>query len=380
MIKQNEIGVYIHIPFCVSKCIYCDFVSMPADKTVHRDYVDALCKEINEFNKESECTYLVKTVFFGGGTPSILDSDLIARIINTLKNKLVFAKECEISIECNPGTVDREKLKTYYDKGINRISFGLQSVDNKELKNLGRIHTFEEFLDSYKWAREQGFSNINIDIMSALPGQRLQNWVKTLETVVNLSPEHISAYSLIVEEGTELSKQVQKGIDFQFPDEDEEREIYEVTKKILSNSNYKHYEISNYAKKGYECKHNKIYWTGGQYIGFGLNSASYMQGVRFSNTDILVEYLKNPIHNIKEKDILTIEDKMSEYMFLGLRMIQGVSKSEFYERFEKSIKEVFGDVLQKYSVQGLLEEKEDNIKLTKLGIDLSNIVFSDLLL
>lgn len=461
--------LYVHIPFCVKKCNYCDFLSFPgygcdADER-HRslscEYVDALCHELE--NVERRPTYLdcnnidlndhtgkyhrvksgdnnlesknekirISTCFVGGGTPSVLDMEQTEKLLKSI-NKYYQSREIEFTIECNPGTVTKEKLLLYKKYGVNRLSFGLQSADNAILKRLGRIHTYEEFIESFKLARECGFKNINIDLISAVPGQTIENWKDTLEKVVALSPEHISAYSLILEEGTPLYKDYEADPQsLHLPDEDAEREIYHITKRILKENGYERYEISNYAKPGYECKHNTGYWTGEEYIGVGLGAASYLSEYNYSllynikdegnendknvvngqkdknnisgetkmlrvkNTvdmDRYKTYYLHPgdfcVNGIKKEqynkeDIRTVEEmlereaQMSEFCILGLRMCRGISKSEFIKRFGANIEDVFGSVIAKHIEAGLLEEDEDIIRCTEKGLDLNNTVLCD---
>ena len=372
--------IYVHIPFCVKKCTYCDFLSAPADDDTKDKYVMALCEEIKNGKLKEEP---VSSIFIGGGTPSILKGEQIEKIMNTIYEKYSVNSDAEISIECNPGTVTYEKLLDYKRCGINRISFGLQSAHNSDLKELGRIHTYEEFAENYRLAREVGFENINVDLMSGLINQSFEKFVDTLNRVANLNPEHISVYSLIIEEGTPLYDYVRKmdeeGIDIR-PSEDVDREIYRATKQILSNFGYERYEISNYAKPGYECKHNVGYWTGVSYVGFGIGAASYINNgdnaVRYKNIESLKKNL-DIVDGKIEFERLTMEDMMTEFMILGLRMNKGISKAEFTERFGITLEQKYGDVIQKYSSDGFLVEKEDRVFLSEKGIDVSNYILCD---
>ena len=372
--------IYVHIPFCVKKCTYCDFLSAPADDDTKDKYVMALCEEIKNGKLKEEP---VSSIFIGGGTPSILKGEQIEKIMNTIYEKYSVNSDAEISIECNPGTVTYEKLLDYKRCGINRISFGLQSAHNNDLKELGRIHTFEEFAENYKLAREVGFDNINVDLMSGLINQSFEKFVDTLNQVANLNPEHISVYSLIIEEGTPLYDYVQKmddnGIDVR-PSEDVDREIYRATKQILAGFGYDRYEISNYAKAGFECKHNVGYWTGASYIGFGIGAASYInygdKAIRYKNTESLKEYLDDFTVK-KDMDSLNVDDMMSEYMILGFRMCKGISKRYFFEKFNVSLEDKYGKVIDKYLSDGFLIEKEDRVFLSEKGIDVSNYILCD---
>ena len=390
MTMNKKIEIYIHIPFCVKKCAYCDFLSCPADDETKDRYVQALCREI-EWSKDCLKEYLVDTVFIGGGTPSILEEKYIGQILDTLRSTARISDDAEITIECNPGTLTMEKLEAYKDADINRISLGLQSANDEELKTIGRIHNFEEFKKSFNLARLAGFNNINVDIMSALPGQTLESYKETLAKVITLNPEHISAYSLIVEDETPLKDRVENG-EVALPSEDEEREMYYYTKEFLEKTGYKRYEISNYAKDGYECRHNIGYWKRVEYLGFGIGAASLFKGERFSNTSDINRYMhvleKEDVMNADEVwkalneniETLTQKDEMEEFMFLGLRMTDGVSKSDFKKIFNCDIEAVYGNVIEKLANQNLIKEAGDLITLTDKGIDISNIVLANFLL
>ena len=382
---MKELELYLHIPFCVKKCNYCDFLSAPAEEETRAAYVDALLEEIRGFEDPED--YEVVTVFFGGGTPSILLGQEIYRIVEALREKFSFRKEAEITLEANPGTVDKEKLSCYKKAGINRLSFGLQSADAEELKKLGRIHTWEKFLESFQLAREAGFSNINVDLMSALPGQTKESWEKTLRQVLALQPEHISAYSLIIEEGTPFYQLYEKDVERRdageepelLPSEEEERAMYEATGRILKEQGYLHYEISNYAKPGRECRHNLGYWQRRDYLGFGLGASTLLNPVRYKNTEDLEAYLGGDFSK-KEFFVLTKDNQIEETMFLGLRVLEGVSKEKFREQFSCELRVVYRKELEKLEQEGLLEEEGDFVRLTSRGIDLSNPVLAEFLL
>ena len=382
---MKELEFYLHIPFCVKKCNYCDFLSAPAEEETRAAYVDALLEEIRGFEDPED--YEVVTVFFGGGTPSILPGQEIFRIMEALREKFSFRKGAEITLEANPGTVDKEKLSCYKKAGINRLSFGLQSADAEELKKLGRIHTWEKFLESFQLAREAGFSNINVDLMSALPGQTKESWEKTLRQVLALQPEHISAYSLIIEEGTPFYQLYEKDVERRdageepelLPSEEEERAMYEATGRILKEQGYLHYEISNYAKPGRECRHNLGYWQRRDYLGFGLGASTLLNPVRYKNTEDLEAYLGGDFSK-KEFFVLTKDNQIEETMFLGLRVLEGVSKEKFREQFSCELRVVYRKELEKLEQEGLLEEEGDFVRLTSRGIDLSNPVLAEFLL
>lgn len=377
--KKKQLSIYVHIPFCARKCLYCDFLSAPASECDKQAYVQALLAEISQKAAVYQDFY-ISSVFIGGGTPSILPSAEISAIMLRLRNCYAIDKDAEITIEVNPGTATREKLAAYRQAGIHRISIGLQSVQNKELVDIGRIHTFEDFLETYETARAVGYRNINIDLMSALPGQTLETYRATLEQAVKLHPEHISAYSLIIEEGTPFYARYGEGAASDFPplpDENTERGMYELTNTILGEAGYARYEISNYALPGMACKHNTGYWKRANYLGFGLGSASLVENERWNNTSELTKYLKRQFGK-KNRELLKPEEQMEEFMFLGLRLMQGVSVNKFAECFGMEIDSVYGKIVPVLQQQGLLEETADGyIRLTNRGIDISNYVMSE---
>lgn len=376
--------IYIHIPFCVKKCAYCDFLSAPSTEEERERYVNLLCEEIAASSVRAK-EYEVVTVFFGGGTPSILKGEQIERILKVLRERFAIAENAEITLEMNPGTVTGEKLEIYKRAGINRLSIGLQSVHNEELKMLGRIHTYEEFLESYHMAREAGFDNMNVDLISAIPGQTVESWKRTLSTILELQPEHISAYSLILEPGTpfyELYAKENDKAEKLLPDEDAERQMYRQTIVMLKEAGYERYEISNYSRPGYECRHNLGYWNRVPYLGFGIGAASLVpqemsvkgKMCRYSNPDNIEEYQKCFLDKFKGEP-LEREDEMEEFMFLGLRKTSGVLKGQFRSCFQTGIEEVYGGQLEKLKNFRLIEENEERIWLTERGIDVSNMVF-----
>lgn len=395
---MKDLSIYIHIPFCVRKCLYCDFLSAPACNGEMRSYVNCLLREI-EKQSIFYGDHRVVSIFLGGGTPSLLSAQETGRILERVRARFSLAEDAEITIECNPGTATAEKLKNYITYGINRLSIGLQSTDDGELERIGRIHNYRDFLETYELAREEGFRNINIDLMAALPGQRLASYRKTLERVIALSPEHISAYSLILEEGTPLY--VNRGL-YTFPDEDEEREMYELTEKVLGEARFHRYEISNYAQAGYECRHNKVYWRRGDYVGFGLGASSMVGNVRWKNPDTHADYAayvekmepldkSRAMHiaqtraewmsaaGAREVQPLTLQEQMEEFMFLGLRLTEGVDLEEFRRCFGKTADEIYGKQMRDFVAQGLLEREGQRLRLTPRGIDVSNVVFASFL-
>ena len=354
--------------------MYCDFLSFSADEKTKEKYIEALCTELMFIGKE-RCKTSLSSVFIGGGTPSVLPAEMMIRVMDCVKENFTLNQDAEVTIECNPGTVDEEKLKAYFECGINRLSFGLQSVHDDELKKLGRIHSFDVFLSSYKAAVNAGFTNINVDLMSDIPGQSVDSWTKTLKTICELkpAPAHISAYSLIVEEGTPFAEMEEDG-KLDIPDEDTDREMYHMTSEILSGYGYERYEISNYAKPGHECRHNLGYWTGVEYYGAGLGAASYYGGCRFTNTSEMPVYMDDPIDSFKLDEKLTNADKMSEFMILGLRLTKGVSVDEFRERFGRNPADIYGREIDRFRAEGLLIEEAGYIRLTEQGLDLANHV------
>lgn len=378
----NELGIYIHIPFCKQKCYYCDFVSYSNKCSEVKEYIESLKKEIEEFDFSN---YKVTSIYIGGGTPSYIDSIYIVEILSELKEKLkcnlIEFKDIEITIEVNPGTVDTKKLNDYKKSGINRLSIGLQSTKNDILKKIGRIHTYQEFLEIYKLARETGFKNINIDLMIGIPGQKIGDLKNTLQDIIKLEPEHISVYSLIIEENTPIEKMLENG-EIKLPDEDLERNMYWYVKNTLELNGYNHYEISNFAKFGKESRHNLNCWNQEEYIGFGVAAHSYLNGIRFSNTINVEEYIQHIENNRKEENIQieesqSLEDKKNEFMMLGFRKIQGVDIARFKEKFIDNPIFLYRENLNKLVEEGLVEVDLNHIKLTNKGIDLANLVFEE---
>lgn len=371
---KKALSVYIHIPFCVKKCAYCDFLSAPATHEVQEQYLHMLIQEIREKAVQYTKNYTVQTIYVGGGTPTSVDADLLCEVLATLREHFEVSNQAEISIECNPGTVGKEQLQKYVEAGINRLSIGLQSTEDRLLKKLGRIHTYEQFLETYRMAREAGFTNINIDLMSALPEQTLEDYEQTLEKVLALKPEHISAYSLIVEEGTPFFD-----MELDLTDEDTERAMYERTEQMLLEQGYRRYEISNYALAGCECRHNQVYWRRGEYLGLGLGASSFLKAsaleeLRLKNNSDLSTYLQGDFSN-EEVIKLTRREAMEEFFFLGLREMKGVSLTEFVEQFGEDTIEWFDKAIMQNMADGLLIQEGDRLFLSPKGIDVSNFVF-----
>ena len=384
---MKRLGIYVHIPFCAKKCNYCDFYSLASGEDEKKAYVEALKREIREVSKNVNDEYRVYTIFFGGGTPSIIKAEYIKEILDEIKAGFKLYEDGffpEITIECNPKTVDMEKLLVYKEAGINRISLGLQSTNDDELRLLGRIHTYEDFLYSYDMVRKSGFTNVNIDLMSAIPKQKISTYERSLDELIKLNPEHISSYSLIIEEGTNFYKKYSENapLVMDLPSEDEDRAMYELTSFRLAEAGYKRYEISNYAKKGYHSRHNTSYWERVPYLGFGVGASSLFENERYDNVGNLKEYIKNAGISDVRRNItkLSLRDEMSEFMFLGLRLIDGISKRVFTKIFTFTVDEIFGDVVKKHINNELLIDNGDFLKLSDRGLDISNYVLSDFLL
>ena len=371
--------LYLHMPFCVRKCAYCDFLSFPTDQETQNLYTRRLREDIDAMGKKYG-DIPVDTIFIGGGTPSVPDSALIVGIMEHVRKAFHVAEGAEISMEANPGTVTREKLTDYRRAGINRLSFGLQSANDRELKLLGRIHTWAEFLESFPLARECGFTNINIDLMSALPGQTRESWKDTLKRVTDLNPEHISAYSLIIEDGTPFGEKYgsEEGRKL-LPDEDSEREMYHETKRFLRDCGYERYEISNYAKPGRACRHNIGYWTGLPYLGLGLGASSYMDGCRFAVNSDMKQYLEEKPGMFTDVEKLTKKDMEEEFFYVGLRMTAGVSLPEFERRFGVSAKDVYPGLMEMFVEEKAAVFQGDRFVLTDYGLDVSNYIMAQFL-
>lgn len=371
---MKEISLYIHIPFCIQKCLYCDFPSYSGKEKLMNEYIDALNKEILQKAKK----YSINSIFIGGGTPSYLNDSSLHSLLATL-NKLTLKEDLEFTVECNPGTLNKKNLGIMKKYKVNRLSMGLQSTKKSILKEIGRIHSYDEFKNNYLLARNMGFENINIDLMFGLPNQTLEDWKESLEEIAKLEPVHISAYSLIIEEGTPFYKLYEKD-KLKLPDEEEERLMYLSTKNILNKYGYYQYEISNFAKSGKECFHNKVYWKCNEYLGLGVSASSFIDEKRIKNIDGIEEYIEkidkdeNVIEQIHINDI---NDDMEEFIFMGLRMTEGIKINEFKKRFNKDIYEVYGDVIEKNIKKELLICNSEKLFLSSRGVEISNYVMSD---
>lgn len=383
--KKRNLELYLHIPFCVRKCNYCDFFSASGTPKEQADYVSAMIQEIQSY-QELSGEYEVQTIFLGGGTPSLLTPEQIEKIFTTIYHIFSVNENAEITMEMNPGTVDIEKLHAMKAAGVNRLSIGLQSAQNEELKMLGRIHTFEEFLETWRLTEQAGFKNRNIDLMSALPGQTMESYEDTLSKVLALEPEHISAYSLILEEGTVFYDWYEKGkLDrgaWKLSSEEEEYAMGELTIQRLAEAGMHRYEISNYAKSGKECRHNLGYWERTEYLGIGAGSSSLIKGERFDHIrdrKAYIEKIRNGESILIDREILSVESQMEEFMYLGLRKVEGVSRTDFQNYFGKNVDDVYGEILDKLEEEQLLEFSGDRIRLTHRGMDVSNCVLAEFL-
>lgn len=377
---MDKISLYIHIPFCAQKCLYCDFPSFARKDHLRKDYIEALNKEIISL-REKHNNLEINTIFIGGGTPSVLEANELECLLKEVA-KLNMAKDIEYSMECNPGNLTEEKLEVMKKYGVNRISMGLQAKQDNLLKGLGRIHNYKTFKENFLLAKKVGFNNINVDLMFGLPNQRLNEWEETLREIISLEPAHISAYSLIIEEGTAFYN-LYENDKLKLPTEEEERKMYHLAKKILEENGFNQYEISNYAKEGKECRHNLAYWNMDNWIGVGSAAASYINGKRIKNISSVEEY----INSIKDKGEAVEEiinnsknDNMEEFMFMGLRKINGIDENEFKNRFSMNINDVYGEILNKYIGKGLLIRESGRIFLSEKGIEISNVIMADFLL
>ncbi|XZH39653.1 radical SAM family heme chaperone HemW [Clostridium perfringens] len=377
---MDKISLYIHIPFCAQKCLYCDFPSFARKDHLRKAYIEALNKEIISL-REKHNNLEINTIFIGGGTPSVLEADELECLLKEVA-KLNMAKDIEYSMECNPGNLTEEKLEVMKKYGVNRISMGLQAKQDNLLKGLGRIHNYKTFKENFLLAKKVGFNNINVDLMFGLPNQRLNEWEETLREIISLEPAHISVYSLIIEEGTAFYN-LYENDKLKLPTEEEERKMYHLAKKILEENGFNQYEISNYAKEGKECRHNLAYWNMDNWIGVGSAAASYINGKRIKNISSVEEY----INSINEKGEAVEEiinnsknDNMEEFMFMGLRKINGIDENEFKNRFSMNINDVYGEILNKYIGEGLLIRGSGRIFLSEKGIEISNIIMADFLL
>lgn len=376
--SRSNLGLYIHVPFCKAKCHYCDFNSFPGKDETIPGYFDALSREI-ENNAEALRDYSIKTVFIGGGTPSLVEPKYIYNLLKTCREYLSLEKGAEISIESNPGTLTYEKLFAYRTMGINRLSIGLQAYQNRLLRRLGRIHTNEEFLENYNLAKKVGFKNINVDLIFGIPSQTLKDWIETVEEIMKLEPVHLSCYSLKIEEDTEFGRQAETGELIPLEDETD-REMYSFTIDMLKKNGFMQYEISNFSKAGFECRHNLIYWNAEEYVGIGAGAHSYFMGKRYNNIYNIEEYVsavQNSRPVTENMQLIDKQEAMSEFMILGLRLTQGVSLSKFKAKFDKELFEIYGQNIDRLIKKELICLDNDFLRLTLRGLDLANDVFME---
>ncbi|MBQ4071328.1 MAG: radical SAM family heme chaperone HemW [Clostridia bacterium] len=374
MIRNNSLALYVHIPFCVSKCRYCDFASFGGmDIGARERYVERLIEEIRTYRREERL--LLSTVFFGGGTPSLLEPHLFTRIFSAIKETFLLSENPELTVEANPGTLTCESLAAFTECGVNRISLGLQSIHENELKSLGRIHSFEESREALELARSFGISNINVDLMYGIPHQTADSFSRTLDEVIALSPTHISAYGLIIEEGTPFYSMRDE---LPLPSEDDEADMYFLAAEKLRGAGYLHYEISNYAKRGFECRHNLVYWRGEEYVGVGLAAHSYFEGCRFSNTENMTEYMMSLDFGKGERVRIDLENEAFEYAMTALRLSEGISLSEYADRFGSSFTEG-KPIIDKYIAEGLMRLVGDRLAFTERGFYVQNAILANIL-
>lgn len=387
--EEKEIGLYIHIPFCKQKCYYCDFTSYANKEELVERYIKCLKKEILQYANENkimsehglEERYVIKTIYIGGGTPSAIDEVYIINVLDTIKDNFKMRDNAEITIEVNPGTVNKDKLESYRECGINRLSIGLQAVQDDILKCIGRIHTYKDFENTYEYAREVGFDNINVDLMINLPNQTLDDVKESVKTILSLKPEHISVYSLILEPNTKMYELINSKT-LTIASDETERQMYWYVKDTLERHKYNQYEISNFTKSGFESKHNMDCWNQKEYIGVGASASSFMENKRYSNISELEKYIENiekgtPNKNLVLEEFLDEESKMDEFMMLGLRKIDGVDIKEFERIFQINPIVKYCKKLDKLNREGLIEIDENNIKLSNKGIDLANLVWEE---
>lgn len=385
---MNKLMLYIHIPFCEKKCNYCDFVSFHASYDIIDNYIKILLKEI-EAKKYMANDYEISSIYFGGGTPSYINAKHICFIMESIRKSYKISDDCEISLELNPHSAIEEKLRIYDEIGINRLSFGLQSTDDHELKLLGRLHTYNDFLKSYNDALHVGFKNINVDLINGIPDQTPETYKKTLKQVLLLHLNHISIYNLIIEQHT-LFYELYNNNKLNLPLENDMEKIDSITEELTSYYHLNRYEISNYAKSGFECKHNLGYWSNIPYLGFGLNSSSYFENKRYKNKTKLSDYLNlnydmymldiDKLKYYDEFQILSKTELMNEYVMLGLRKTSGINELDFQKNFALSFYETYKAKLQKYIDNNLLIMDNYTFYLSKRGLDLQNTILSDILL
>lgn len=374
--KSKKLGLYIHIPFCVRKCNYCDFCSFASlDEDVKERYIEKICSEIRSYRGKTE-NYQIASIFFGGGTPSLLSPDMFYQITEALRETFSLDQSVEFTVEANPKTITREKLSTMISCGVNRLSIGLQSIHVNELKSLGRIHTFQDFLDSYSLARRMGIENINIDLMYAIPEQTRESFKETVDTVVDLCPSHISAYSLIIEDETPFGRMKDS---LPLPSEEDEMFMVDYLNQKLAGNGFSHYEISNYAKEGCQSRHNLLYWNMDEYIGIGLSAHTDFDGIRFSNTTDMDEYLSESYIQYRVSECPSEEQRAFEYAMLRLRLKAGLSLNAYQRRFGADFMAGNEEYIKKCVEGGFMLLKGDTLSFTEAGFYVSNEILSSIL-
>lgn len=377
---MEKMGLYIHIPFCISKCFYCDFNSWDDNWEIVDKYIAYIKKEINMYADKLK-DYIIDTIFFGGGTPSAIDGKYIYNILEHVYQNFNVGRELEVTLEGNPKTFDQEKLSIYKSSGINRISLGVQSLNDGILKSIGRIHDSKDVLNTYNAIRKKGFKNVNFDIMFNLPDQKIYDVLETLKKSIEMGVEHISFYSLKIEEGTPFHNMYLKH-QIKLPDEDDERRMYHQGIELLKKNGIKQYEISNFAKDGYLCRHNLMYWEIKPYLGIGVGAYSNLFNKRWGNKEKIMDYFNDIDNNmcpISETEYIDYQMEISEYIILGLRLNKGINYDSFFRRFNVDIESLFGNKIEKLKKQGLIVQEGPVLKLTSIGLDFSNIVFGDFL-
>lgn len=385
-----NIGAYVHVPFCIARCYYCSFTSYALGKnagaTNYRQqiepYIEALKKEVGIYKnvlKDEEIQ--LKSLYIGGGTPTCLSGGQLYLLLDALRTGFSYSNQIEITVEGNPGTISEEKLKVLQEQGCTRLSLGVQSFNNKELRVLGRIHSTRDVYNTYKLARKMGFANINLDLMYGLPGQSLEDWKKNLRELVSLGPEHISLYQLNLEKGTPFQHLYERGL-LEIFDQEEAFYMYEEAIDYLRAKGYHHYEISNFARPGKESRHNQLYWHDEYYVGLGAGASGYLENIRYTNICNLIQYqetVNQGLRPIEQQEKIDRSLNMAETMFLGLRLLEGVNKRKFYQQFQVSVKDLYGNVIEPLKKQGLLRETETHIHLTRRGLYIANEVFMEFL-
>ena len=370
----KPIGLYVHIPLCIRKCNYCDFCSHPIDTVEWRnEYIQALCAEMECYRGKG---ISLNSIFFGGGTPSLLTVDELSLIVSKIRDIFILSDDIEFTVEANPKTVDKEKIEGFISLGVNRISLGLQSIHDNEMKILGRVHNYDDFVESYNVVKSAGVENVNVDLMYGIPLQTMSSFEKTLDEIIRFSPEHISLYGLIIEDETPFGREKAK---LNLPSDDTECDMYDLACKRLREAGYDHYEISNYARDGHYCRHNMKYWQEEEYIGIGVAAHSYYCGRRFGNTNDISAYLMGDRAKYDHGEVVSPEDEAYEFVMLGLRLGVGISLSEYYHRFGIQFLDGREAVVKSLASAGYLKIADDRLFLTERGFYVSNLILNELI-